>query len=51
MVWMAYQFGPAGTRVNFSHDWSTVALLWITSVVRPPPPTAVSQFPLEVLMP
>jgi hypothetical protein len=37
--------------VNFSHAWSRVALLWITSVVRPPPPTAVRKFPLVVLMP
>ena len=31
---------PESMSVNFSHDPILVASVWITSVVRPPPPTA-----------
>ena len=30
--------------MNVSHDRATVASVWMTSVVRPPPPTAVRKF-------
>src|SRR5439155_11937234 len=37
---------PASTSVKASHDRATVASLWMTSDVRPPPPTAVRKFPV-----
>src|ERR1700750_1355160 len=40
---MSYTPPPSEFRVNISQPSSCVALEWITSVVRPPPPTAVAR--------
>ena len=39
--WMTGVPDPESISVNFSQDPILVASVWITSVVRPPPPTAV----------
>ena len=41
IVWMAYTPFPRETRLNFSQLSSCVAFECMTSVMRPPPPTAV----------
>ena len=39
--WIGEDPDRESTSVNVSHDPILVASVWITSVIRPPPPTAV----------